>query len=49
MAPERLWTDIAQDAGYYDQMHMTRDFARFAGESPSMFTRKFRTTPQTWA
>jgi AraC-like DNA-binding protein len=49
MAPERLWTDIAQEAGYYDQMHLVRDFARFAGESPSIFARQFRTTPETWA
>ena len=49
MAPERLWTDIAQEAGYYDQMHLVRDFARFAGESPSIFARRRRATRETWA
>jgi AraC-like DNA-binding protein len=48
-APQRLWTDIAQEAGYYDQMHMVRDFARFAGESPSIFATQFRKTQENWA
>ena len=29
------WTEVAQSAGYYDQMHMVRDFREFAGDSPS--------------
>lgn len=32
--PARSLTTIAHDAGYSDQAHMTRDFARLAGTSP---------------
>jgi AraC-like DNA-binding protein len=28
------WTQIAHDCGYYDQMHMIRDFRIFAGDAP---------------
>ncbi len=49
MAPRRRWTDIAHEFGYYDQMHMVRDFGRFAGESPSTFIRRLRAMPEPWA
>jgi len=29
------WTQLALDAGYYDQSHMIGDFRRWAGESPA--------------
>ena len=29
------WTDVAQNFGYYDQMHMVHDFAEFTGATPS--------------
>jgi AraC-like DNA-binding protein len=48
-APKRLWTDIAHEFGYYDQMHMVRDFERFAGESPAKFVRRFWAMPEAWA
>ncbi len=48
-APSRLWTDIAYEFGYYDQMHMVRDFARFAGESPTMFARRLSGMAEPWA
>jgi AraC-like DNA-binding protein len=34
-APEKCWTTIALDCDYYDQMHMIRDFKKFAGCSPT--------------
>ena len=40
IAPGRKWTDIAYELGYFDQMHMIRDFERFAGETPTAFERR---------
>jgi AraC-like DNA-binding protein len=48
-APRRLWTDIAHDFGYYDQMHMVRDFEDFTGENPTAFTRRLEAMPESWA
>jgi len=48
-APRRAWADIAHEFGYYDQMHMVRDFERFAGESPATFVRRFGAMPEAWA
>jgi AraC-like DNA-binding protein len=47
-APRRLWTDIAHEFGYYDQMHMVRDFETFAGESPATFVGRFWAMPEPW-
>jgi AraC-like DNA-binding protein len=33
----RRWAEIAQDCGYFDQPHLNRDFARFAGTTPSAY------------
>jgi AraC-like DNA-binding protein len=33
------WSELALDAGYYDQAHLVRDFVEFAGASPSEFVR----------
>lgn len=35
MSPEKCWTSIALDCDYYDQMHMIKDFKKFAGASPT--------------
>ena len=48
-APRRLWTDIAHDFGYYDQMHMVRDFEDFTGENPTAFIRRFDAMSELWA
>lgn len=33
--PSKCWTSIALECDYYDQMHMIRDFKKFAGISPT--------------
>ena len=37
--PQNNWTSIAHDCGYFDQMHMIKDFKEFANENPSAFFR----------
>lgn len=34
--PEKSWVDIAYDNGYYDNMHMIKEFKQFADVSPSI-------------
>jgi AraC-like DNA-binding protein len=34
--PEASWAEIAYTCGYYDQMHLIRDFKEFAGANPSL-------------
>jgi AraC-like DNA-binding protein len=34
------WTEIAHASGYYDHMHMVRDFYAFAGQAPSLTQRE---------
>jgi len=45
---ERVWTDIAHDLGYYDQMHMVHDFRIFAGESPTGWNKRLAASRQSW-
>lgn len=33
--PSMNWTSIAYQSGYFDQMHLIKDFKRFCGEAPS--------------
>jgi AraC-like DNA-binding protein len=33
--PGISWTQIAHECGYFDQMHLIRDFQEFAGVNPS--------------
>ncbi len=35
--PVGRWGRVAQDAGYFDQAHMIREFRRFAGAAPTHF------------
>lgn len=44
-APHLSWIQIAYEAGYYDQMHMIRDFKLFAGVNPSIIERQLLSTP----
>jgi AraC-like DNA-binding protein len=34
MAPQRSWMNIAHHLGYFDQMHMVRDFKSLGGKAP---------------
>ncbi|WP_026464539.1 helix-turn-helix domain-containing protein [Adhaeribacter aquaticus] len=34
--PKKSWTEIANQCGYFDQMHLIKEFKKFAGSSPSM-------------
>jgi AraC-like DNA-binding protein len=43
--PQLSWIDIAYEAGYYDQMHMIRDFKAFAGANPSVIKQQLLSTP----
>ncbi len=44
-SPTLSWTKIAYEAGYYDQMHMIKDFKVFAGVNPSVIEHQLRSTP----
>lgn len=43
--PQYSWLDIVYEAGYYDQMHMIRDFKVFAGVNPSVIEQQLLLTP----
>ena len=34
-SPSRSWLAVAHELGYFDQMHMIRDFQRFGGGAPN--------------
>lgn len=44
-SPQLSWTQIAYEAGYYDQMHLIRDFKTFAGVTPSVIEQQLLSTP----
>jgi AraC-like DNA-binding protein len=33
-------TDVALNAGYYDQSHFNREFSRFTGQAPGAYFRR---------
>lgn len=39
-APWRRWTDLAHEAGYFDQAHFIRECRALAGDSPDRFFRE---------
>lgn len=43
--PQMSWTKIAYEAGYYDQMHMIRDFKVFTGTNPTSIQQQLQATP----
>ncbi|HSN59842.1 MAG TPA: helix-turn-helix domain-containing protein, partial [Ferruginibacter sp.] len=38
------WTSIAYECGYFDQMHMIRDFKEFAGVAPGIIEKELNNT-----
>lgn len=44
--PSISLAQLACDAGYADQPHMTREFRRFAGRTPAAFTREIAAEPR---
>jgi AraC-like DNA-binding protein len=34
LAPDRSWASVAHEWGYFDQMHMVRDFQSLGGDAP---------------
>ncbi|HEY1650691.1 MAG TPA: helix-turn-helix domain-containing protein [Acidimicrobiales bacterium] len=43
--PARSLADVAMAAGYYDQSHLTRDFAAFAGVTPATYAANLQAVP----
>ena len=45
-APGRTLADVAMAAGYYDQSHLTRDFAALAGMTPGAYAADLELDPE---
>ena len=45
--PRATWTTISHQCGYYDQMHLIRDFREFAGTTPKLIGREILAAPLT--
>lgn len=45
-APGRSLADVATEAGYYDQSHLTRDFAALAGTTPGAYATDANAIPE---
>ncbi len=43
--PSRTWTQISQEAGFFDQTHFVKDFKALVGETPSTFPLTDRRAP----
>lgn len=43
--PHVSWTSIAYECGYFDQMHLIRDFKQFAGVTPGSIEKDLDHTP----
>jgi AraC-like DNA-binding protein len=42
----RTLADVAMEAGYYDQSHLTRDFAALAGTTPGAYAASAEFDPE---
>jgi AraC-like DNA-binding protein len=38
--PATTWADISQEAGYFDQTHLTKDFKAMLGVAPGVYLRR---------
>ena len=45
-APGRTLADVAMEAGYYDQSHLTRDFVALAGMTPGAYAADAAPAPE---
>lgn len=45
--PQATWTSISHHCGYYDQMHLIRDFREFTGTTPKLISREILAAPLT--
>lgn len=43
--PRLSWTAIAHTCGYYDQMHLIKDFKEFAGALPGTLAKQIDNAP----
>jgi len=43
--PHVSWTSIAYECGYFDQMHLIRDFKEFAGVAPGVIEKELQHSP----
>ena len=43
--PQLTWTNVAHASGYFDQMHMIKDFKEFAGVLPGTLSRQIDLAP----
>jgi AraC-like DNA-binding protein len=48
LGPRRSWTEVALEAGYYDQSHMTKEFKSLAGENPTRWLAKLGMISELW-
>ncbi len=46
--PQKDWTTIALECGYFDQTHLIKDFKRFTGNAPAAFLRQTPVTDQEY-
>ena len=43
--PDMNWTKLAHHCGYFDQMHLVRDFKEFGGGAPKLIERQIQSAP----
>ncbi|MEJ7768637.1 MAG: helix-turn-helix domain-containing protein [Chitinophagaceae bacterium] len=46
--PEMDWISITNQCGYFDQMHLIKDFKRFSGNTPSHFVNRTPLASETY-